>query len=235
LDTHLHPVEPGRRADTLLVFLPGAFLKPEEFEHHGFVSGVRGRGFLADVMLVDANVSYYYDQTFVQRLSDDVLAPARKQGYRNIWLVGISIGGFGALTHELARPGLVEGIVVLAPYLGRRPVGAEIQKAGGLRAWKKPEGPPPDEEVDRKLWPWLQQYAEPTGAAELPPLYLGYGLADRFAPNHQLLADVLPQDHVFTAEGGHDWPVWSALWRQMLDVLPLPVATPARETADCQV
>ena len=225
MDTHLHAARVGARSDTLLVFLPGAFLQPEEFEREGFVKAVRERDFAADVMLVDANVSYYYDQSFVQRLSDDVLAPARARGYAAIWLVGISIGGFGALTHELSRPGLVDGIVALAPYLGRRPLGAEIQKAGGLRAWKAPEAPS-DDEIDRKLWPWLQQYAYPEPTRPLPPLYLGYGLADRFASNHQLLADALPQGHVFTTEGGHDWPQWSRLWRSMLHVLPLPLHAP---------
>jgi hypothetical protein len=63
-------------------------------------------------------------------------------------------------------------------------------------------------------------------AAQLPPLYLGFGLSDRFASNHQLLAEALPPGHVFTTEGGHDWPQWSQLWRKMLDVLPLP--SPAR-------
>ena len=218
----MHAAVTGETSETLLVFLPGAFLQPEEFEREGFVAAVRGHRFDADVMLVDANVSYYYDQTFVQRLSDDVLAPARRNGYRSIWLVGISIGGFGALTHELTRPGLVEGIVVLAPYLGRRPVGAEIQKAGGLRTWKCPEGPPPDQEIDRKLWPFLQQYTHSETSSQLPPLYLGYGLADRFAANHRLLADALPDGHVFTTEGGHDWPQWATLWRSLLDVLPLP-------------
>lgn len=222
MDTHLQTARPSQRSDTLLVFLPGAFLKPEEFEREGFVAAVRERDLAADVMLVDANVSYYYDQSFVQRLSDDVLAPARRSGYGAIWLVGISIGGFGALTHELSRPGLIDGIVALAPYLGRRPLGAEIRKAGGLRAWKAPETPS-DNEIDRQLWPWLQQYTSPrTPAIELPPLYLGYGLADRFAANHQLLAEVLPEGHVFTTEGGHDWPEWSRLWRSLLDVLPLP-------------
>ena len=76
--------------------------------------------------------------------------------------------------------------------------------------------------MDRKLWPWLQQYASPQRAQHLPPLYLGFGLSDRFASNHQLLADALPPGHVFTTEGGHDWPQWSSLWRKMLDVLPLP-------------
>lgn len=236
MDTHLQTARPGQRSDTLLVFLPGAFLKPEEFEREGFVAAVRERDVAADVMLVDANVSYYYDQSFVQRLSDDVLAPARSAGYATIWLVGISIGGFGALTHELSRPGLVDGIVALAPYLGRRPLGAEIQKAGGLRTWTAPETPS-DDEVDRKLWPWLQQYASPQPAVRtLPPLYLGYGLADRFAANHRLLADVLPEGHVFTTEGGHDWPQWSRLWRSLLAVLPLPsFATATMQSAEMAV
>lgn len=222
MKTHLKFAQSHARSDTLLVFLPGAFLKPEEFEREGFIDAVRERKLAADALLVDADVSYYYDQTFIERLQNDVIRPQRALGYASIWLVGISIGGFGALIHELATPGTVDGIVVLAPYLGRRPIGAEIHKAGGLRAWKAPEGPPPDEEVDRKLWPWLQQYASPRQAKHLPPLYLGFGLSDRFASNHHLLADALPAGRVFTTEGGHDWPQWSQLWRKVLDVLPLP-------------
>jgi pimeloyl-ACP methyl ester carboxylesterase len=222
MKTHFKLAKSHARSESLLVFLPGAFLKPEEFEREGFVNAVQERDLAADALLVDADVSYYYDQTFVERLNEDVLQPQRALGYRNIWLVGISIGGFGALIHELARPGMVDGIVVLAPYLGRRPIGAEIQKAGGLRQWKAPEGPPPDQEVDRKLWPFLQQYAAPERAKTLPPLFLGYGLSDRFAANHQLLAGALPEGHVFTTEGGHDWPQWSRLWRKIVDMLPLP-------------
>ncbi len=224
--THLELADSPTRADTLLVFLPGAFLPPEAFEREGFVSAVRERHLAADMLLVDANVSFFHDQTFVERLSADVIVPQRAAGYRQIWLVGISIGGFGALIHELARPGAVDGIVALAPYLGRRPLGAAIHKAGGLRAWRAPEGPPPDEELDRQLWPWLQQYAAPLATKTLPPLYLGFGLADRFAANHRLLADALPDGRVFTTEGGHDWPQWSRLWRKVLDVLPLARTRP---------
>ncbi len=224
MDTQLMPASQKSRSETLMVFLPGAFLHPDEFEREGFVNAVRERDLAADVLLVHADVSYYYDHTFIERLDSDVLQPQRARGYRSIWLVGISIGGFGALIHELARPGCVDGIVALAPYLGRRPLGAEIHKAGGLRAWKAPDGPPPDQEMDRKLWPWLQQYADSKKAQKkhLPPLYLGFGLADRFASNHKLLAEALPCDHVFTTEGGHDWPQWSKLWKKVLDVLPVP-------------
>ena len=231
MDTHLQAASEGSRADTLLVFLPGAFFRPDEFEREGFVRAVRARHLAADVMMVDASVSCYYDQRFIERLNAGVIEPQRARGYRSIWLVGVSIGGFGALIHELARPGHVDGIVALAPYLGRRPLGAEIFKAGGLRKWKVPDGPAPDKEADRRLWPWLQQYANPVASRRLPPLYLGYGLGDRFARNHRLLADVLPAGRVFTTEGGHDWPQWSRLWRQMLEVLPLPVRPPAAHPA----
>ena len=228
MQTHFRPVRSNTYSDSLLVFLPGAYLDPEAFEREGLVSAIRERDLAADVLLVDANVAYYHDQSFVRRLNEGVLAPQRARGYQKIWLVGISIGGFGALIHELARPGMVDGIVTLAPYLGRRPLGAEIRKAGGLCAWKAPEGPPPDDEVDRKLWPWLQQYAGAGPAKALPPLYLGYGVDDRFAANHQLLAEALPESRVFTTDGGHGWPQWSRLWRRMLDVLPLPTIGKAR-------
>jgi len=220
--THLKSANDNERSDTLLVFLPGAYLKPDEFEREGFISAVRERHLAADSLLVDADVSYYYDQTLSERLHADVIEPQRAKGYKSIWLVGISIGGFGALIHELSRPGSVDGIVALAPYLGRRVLGAEIHKAGGLRTWQAPTGPQPDEEVDRKLWPWFQQYLEPQRSKDLPQLYLGFGLSDRFASNHKLLADALPEGRVFTTEGGHDWPQWRQLWRNMLDVLPVP-------------
>jgi len=229
--THLKSAKDDERSDTLLVFLPGAYLKPDEFEREGFISAVRERHLAADSLLVDADVSYYYDQTLSERLHADVIEPQRAKGYKSIWLVGISIGGFGALIHELSRPGSVDGIVALAPYLGRRVLGAEILKAGGLRTWQAPAGPLPDEEVDRKLWPWFQQYLEPQKSQSLPQLYLGFGLSDRFASNHKLLADALPEGRVFTTEGGHDWPQWRQLWRNVLDVLPLPaVGRPSKQT-----
>jgi S-formylglutathione hydrolase FrmB len=222
MHAHFKPAKDGERSNTLLVFLPGAFLKPDEFEREGFISAVRERGLAADALLVDADVSYYYDQTLSERLHADVIEPQRALGYRSIWLVGISIGGFGALIHQLAKPGSVDGVVALAPYLGRRLLAAEILKAGGLRTWRAPTGPQPDEEVDRQLWPWLQQYMQPQPPKNLPQLYLGFGLSDRFVTNHRLLAEALPSGRVFTTEGGHDWPQWRQLWRNMLDVLPLP-------------
>jgi hypothetical protein len=35
-----------------------------------------------------------------------------------------------------------------------------------------------------------------------------------------MLADLLPNDRVVIAAGGHDWETWTALWRQVLDMQP---------------
>ena len=72
------------------------------------------------------------------------------------------------------------------------------------------------------VWRWLQGYADPQRAAKLPALYLGYGRDDPFVYTDELLAPVLPPEHVFTEVGGHVWPAWIAMWPRMLDAMPLP-------------
>lgn len=208
------------KADTLLVFLPGAYSTIDEFVREGFVQEVRQRRIAADIVMADAHMAYYNNRTVIDRLEADVLVPARAAGYRSIWLVGISVGGFGALIHEEQRPGGVTGIVALAPYLGERELTREIGKAGGLAAWQAPAGPLPEDQVETRIWRWLQTQAKLR--ADAPALYLAYGTEDRFAASHRLLAAALPPQRVFTTPGGHDWAPWRRLWQQVLAVLPLP-------------
>ena len=208
------------QSDTLLVFLPGAYSTIDEFVREGFVQEVRQRRIAADILMVDAHMAYYNNRTVIDRLEADVLAPARAAGYRAVWLVGISVGGFGALIREEQMPGGVTGIVALAPYLGEPALSREIGKAGGLAAWPAPAGSLPLEQMETRLWRWLQAQAKlPDGA---PALYLAYGTEDRFADSHRLLAAALPPQRVFTTPGGHDWAPWRRLWQQVLAVLPLP-------------
>lgn len=205
--------------DTLLVLLPGSYSLPEEFEREGFLDAVRAHGLAADLLLVDAHVGYYHQRSIVDRLQADVIAPARARGYRNIWLAGISIGGLGAMLYAEARPGEVDGLVLLAPYLGTQLVAKDIANAGGLAAWRAPPAPVA-QDLDAGLWRWLQQQTGP--ATAIPPLWLGYGVDDRFATNAEQLRRALPATQVFTAPGGHDWPVWTDLWQRMLPALPIP-------------
>ena len=215
--------------DTLLVLLPGARSPIDEFEREGFIDAVRERGLAVDVVRADAHRAYYdASLAVVQRLHEDVIAPARTRGYRSIWIAGISLGGLGGVLYAQARPADLAGLVLIAPYLGERATATEIDNAGGLLRWQAPTGPlqPAQRESresrDPALWRWLQgRAARPTDAGA-PPLYLGYGLDDRFAFNHRLLAAALPADRVAITEGGHDWPEWKRLWRSLLSTLPLP-------------
>jgi hypothetical protein len=225
---------PGR-ADTLVVLLPGAYSRPQEFIDEGYVRALRasgGAGAAADVWIADAHLGYFNDRSVLRRLREDVIAPARAQGYQRLWLVGISLGGFGALAyasvHGRSAGTGVDGVLAVAPYLGSRRLQGEMLAAGGPRAWADatPAGTPgleqgasPDD-GERALWRWLAR--PPAGA---PPVYLGYGSEDRLADGHRLLAGVLPADRVATVPGGHDWPPWLALWQGWLQrgLLTAPV------------
>ena len=74
------------------------------------------------------------------------------------------------------------------------------------------QGPGVPEDIDRRIWHWLQRQGPGT-----TPLHLGYGREDRFAPAHALMARSLPPERVTVLPGGHDWPVWTALWQHHLD------------------
>jgi pimeloyl-ACP methyl ester carboxylesterase len=203
---------------TLIVMLPGAASTPDEFIREGFVRALRERRIAADVTIVDAHPGYYRARTIIDRLRTDIVEPARARGYRQIWLVGISLGGFGSLIYSRERPEGISGIVAIAPYLGEGLVAQEVTAQGGLSAWRSQ--PADGEPIDAPLWRWLQGYAQ--AGVMRPPLYLGYGRADRFATTNAVLGAVLPPDHVFATDGGHDWPPWRALWQRMLDAMPLP-------------
>jgi pimeloyl-ACP methyl ester carboxylesterase len=212
----------AQRADTLVVMLPGSYSLAEEYVDKGFLEAARQDGIKVDWLLVDAHVGYYRERSIIVRLHDDVVAPARDRGYRHIWLVGISIGAFGALIYDEDHPDDIDGIIAIAPYLGMREIAEQIADSGGLAQWRAPVQRPPADEIDQRLWRGLQARLRPGGRDEARPLFLGYGTDDRFIYNDDVLAAALPAGRVYTAPGDHDWPVWKVLWRDMLPALPLP-------------
>jgi alpha-beta hydrolase superfamily lysophospholipase len=70
-------------------------------------------------------------------LHDAVIAPGMARGYRRLWLLGISVGGMGALLYTAARFASVDGLVLLAPFLGTPGTLAEVSAAGGITAWSR--------------------------------------------------------------------------------------------------
>ena len=217
MDRLLEPAVPGQRADTLLVLLPGAYDTPQDFQHQGFVQAVRQRQLPVDLLLLDAHTGYYTAQQITDRLLHEVVAPARAEGYARIWLVGISLGGYGALLFAQQHPQLVDGLFVMAAFLGRRDLPAAIGQAGGLRAW---DGQLDGADAhDLALWRWLRERALAPNAPQ-PPLWIGYGDSDRFVASNRLIAATLPPEHVLVTDGGHTWAPWQRLWGEFLDRHP---------------
>lgn len=207
-----HDSGQGRPAPGLIVLLPGYLSSPEDFVTHGFIAALRETKAPVDAITVDAHFAYYKSRSLPKRLRDDVILPARKRGYRSIWIVGISMGGTGVLWYEKTYPGTVNGILLLAPFLGDEPVIEEIERSGGLNAWR-PNDPFAHDDYQRPLWAWLQN---PPQNRERPLIYLGYGDRDKFARACNLLCDALPVGRCYTAPGGHEWPVWENLFRRFL-------------------
>jgi pimeloyl-ACP methyl ester carboxylesterase len=203
-----------------VVFLHGRGDQPEDFARHGFLDRLRQRRADCDAVAAGSHLGYFADRTIGRRIEEDVVAPAHAAGYREIWLVGISLGALGALIHEREHPGRVAGMVLIAPYLGEGEPIAEIAAAGGAARWTPPPAIPPDDFV-RRLWAFLKAaYAAP--ARPPTPVYLGLGADDRYRDAQRLLARLLPAERVTTVPGGHRWGPWEALWRAFLDRGVLP-------------
>ncbi len=173
----------------LVVFLPGRGDTPEHFVRNGFPEELRRAGSRCAMIGADSHLGYYFEKTVIDRLREEVIAPARARGVEEIWLVGISLGGFGSLLYEKEHPGEIAGIVAIAPFLGDE--GAEF---AAFRSWLEGR-PAPDD----------------------PPLFLVYGKGDRFADVNGELAARLPGDHVFQVRGGHTWAAWRRGWGAFLE------------------
>jgi pimeloyl-ACP methyl ester carboxylesterase len=199
-------------ARCLVVFLPGRGDVPEDYIHHGFPERLQRAGSRCAMVGVDSHLGYFFEKSIVKRLREDVIAPAQARGFEEVWLVGISLGGLGSLLYAREHPEDVDGLVLLAPYLGEKDLIEEVARTGGIRSWAPRESPDGQDLQDfRRLWVFLRDLTAP-GSNRRLPVYLGYGKGDRFARPNGMLAEVLPPDHVFTTRGGHTWRAWSRLW-----------------------
>lgn len=199
------------RSPVLVVLLPGVNDSPRKFQDYHFISDARDRGVSADFVAVDTHLGYFEDKSIVRRLHTDIILPALQTGYQQIWLVGISLGGLGTLLYASYHPDEIEGIVLLAPYLGSEELIAEIKHQGGLVNWQMQASP----FRAKKIWGWLQQYA--SMHPDSPAIYLGYGKQDKLKDAQQLLASELDPGHVFRLSGKHNWKTWRRLWQLMLE------------------
>ena len=215
-----HAVSHQQPAPTRMrvVLMPGAYHSTEQFLRAGFDLAVRERALPLELTLATPELAHLTDRRWLSALHDEVVAPARAHDSAPLWLGGVSLGGFMALRFAAQYPAEVDGLCLLAPYLGSRLIAGEIATEMAAHAdladWHA--GPLDDEDDERRIW----QYVTRLGASTTPTrVFLGFGAGDRFADTQQVLQRALPAARTTTRviSGGHDWPIWRRLWDHFLD------------------
>lgn len=190
---------------TLVIVLPGFGSDAEDLQEHKIGEAVHKSWPQADVLLTSATIADHARGTLINRLREDVIAPAREKGYKQIWLAGASVGGMGAVFYEHQYPGEMTGLVLLAPWLGSRDMLDEIRRAGGIREWDP--GPVPaavdDDNFQRELWRVVKNWSKDSASARR--VWLICGTEDRMLPTVRLLAPAIPAANYLELPGGHDW------------------------------
>ena len=194
---------------TLIVMLPGIGDRVDTFQTRGFLETEDDWGF--DALAVDGHFGYYRDQSIVIRLHEDIIVPAKANGYRDIWLLGVSMGGFGSLLYAEQHPQDISGVILLAPFLGELEIAEEIAAAGGLHSW------PGNDAVGLKafetaIWLWLKEATAKPGGT---PVILGFGQSDHLVKGYGPLIEALAPSRVYSMDGGHKWTTWIPLWARI--------------------
>jgi pimeloyl-ACP methyl ester carboxylesterase len=205
---------PAQRQERIaLIMLPGAKNNPQQFLEHGFIRALRRRNLAVDAMMLDAHEDYYLERDDIEQLMLETFDAVKARGYRRIWMMGISLGGLGSMLCAMRRKADIEGMLLLAPFLGTRGIVAEVAAAGGLLQG----GLAGSADMERRF---LAELGSAIAADDFPVIYLGYGLDDRFLGASELLSACLPPQRVLATPGGHDWETWRRLWEGLLDKEP---------------
>jgi len=210
---------PQKQADAernLLILLRGIGGDNESFEEHGLIDEIRKRGLPFDIVAPDAHFGYYRNESVEDRINEDIVLPARKAGYRKIWLAGFSMGGLGSLFYLREYAAQVDGVMLICPFVGWGGIIDEINDAGGVADWTATT----DDESDwqRVIWSWIKRYN--SRPEDYPPIYLGYGKDDFITGDGPaLLARSLPDGRSFSVAGGHSYSSFRKIFLAHLDSL----------------
>ena len=204
--------QPATRA---VVVLPGRRDDLAGLQQNGIVAAIQGQWPDADVVLADVPLAVYRAGNMPERLHADVILPTRARGYREVWLAGASMGGTGVILYDRDHPGELDGLILLAPYLGGRGIQGEIDDAGGLVRWDPGASQPINaDNWQHEFWRHLQFLSADT--MQRKRVWLAYGEDDRLSRAIARLAPHLNADQVLTRPGGHAWSVWSPATAELL-------------------
>ena len=122
------------------MLIPGANQAPEDLQTAGFLAAVHDRRLDIDVVLVAPQLAHLTDRSVLTRLHTEVVLPARSAGCIAVWFAGISLGGFLTLLYAADHPTELDGLCLLAPYLGNRMITMEINRFRSLADWSAGNG-----------------------------------------------------------------------------------------------
>lgn len=229
LETLNYPAQATGRSDNLLVLLRGLGGSNKVFEEEGIIDEIRSRRLPFDIVAPDTHFGYYTNKSLAVRLQTDIIAPARRKGYKHIWIAGFSMGGLGSLIYLQSYHRDIDGVLLISPYLGVNSLIQEIKDAGGITAWKHVTTSTDISDWTRLTWSCIREYSE--APLHYPPVYLSYGSEDWVAKDGPaLLATILPKDRVFHVSGNHNISTFRVLFSRQLEMLQKkfpPTPTPA--------
>lgn len=201
-----------------VLLMPGAYQQPAQFLQAGFAQAVLARAPHLELSLAIPQMAHLTDRRWLATLHDEIVLPARTQQVP-LWLGGISLGAFMALRFAAQYPESVDGLCLLAPYLGSRLIAAEVASCADVGQWQT--GALEDDDDERRIWRYVARLKFSPAPTRV---FVGFGSSDRFADTQRVLVSALPTSGTTTHEiaGGHDWPVWGQLWERFLDVYGNP-------------
>jgi len=211
----------------LVVMLPGRGDDLAALQRRGVAQTIQSAWPDADVVLTGLTLPFYKQGHAAQRLHDEVIEPRRAGTRQPVWVVGISLGGMGAILYEHDYPQQLDGLLLLSPYLGEGAVHAEVRAAGGLASWNP--GPPQPMAADtfqHELWRTLKTWVDDPARANA--VWLAYGDSEPFRVPIELMSPALPARHVMMQAGRHDWALWTPALQALLERVSIDAAATAR-------
>ncbi|HMM66223.1 MAG TPA: alpha/beta hydrolase-fold protein [Dokdonella sp.] len=199
----------------LVVMLPGRGDDLASMQRKGMAGIIQDAWPTADVLLTGLTMPFYRQGRATQRLQYEVIKPARQRGASEIWIMGISLGGMGAILYDREYPGEARGLLLLSPYLGDRAIQDEVRDAGGIVRWN----PGPIRNLDagtfqHELWRTIRNWADDPQRKQ--SVWLAYGTDEPFRKPIELMTPALVPSQVFAMPGQHDWELWIPAARALL-------------------
>ena len=203
-------------ATRLFIVLPGRGDDLGHLRRSGAAEAIQSTWPDTDVVFAELTLDYYLKSNAPLRLHDEVIAPLRTRGYREVWLAGASLGGLGSLVYDRTYPRDIDGMVLLAPYLGEPPIIDEIIAQGGVASWRPTTtaSRPSEDGWQRDLWRHVQVWSR--DPLRTRNVWLAYGDEDKLRAAQPLLEPLMPPGHVLVRPGGHTWDVWTPALREIL-------------------